>query len=150
MNAAASSPAVPLAALAVALVVAIAVGALWRSRQGKVKRARPDAALQAPHLGELAEHGVGAGEPVVLHFSAAWCAPCKAARTVIQSVVAQGAGRDVELDLDEHQALARKLGVLSLPTTLVYDGAGGLVARIAGVPKADTLRELLGSDPARA
>ncbi|EFV11770.1 thioredoxin family protein [Segniliparus rugosus] len=138
--------ALPLVVLAVALVVAVAVGALWRSRQGKVRLAKPAApAVQALNLGELADHGVGAGEPVVLHFSATWCAPCKAARTVIESVVSQGSGRDVELDLDENQALARKLGVLSLPTTLVYDGDGALLARIAGVPKADKLRELLDS-----
>lgn len=148
MNAAASSV-VPLAALAAALVLAIAVGALWRSRQGKVRLAKPEPG-HAPHLDELADHGIGAGEPVVLHFSAAWCAPCKAARTVIRSAVGQGPAREVELDLDEHQALARKLGVLSLPTTLVYDEAGTLLARIAGVPKADKLREILGPGPARA
>ena len=148
MNAASSSL-LPLVALVVALLVALAVGALWRSRQGKVRLAKPESG-QAPHLDELAGHGIGAGEPVVLHFSASWCAPCKAARTVIKSVMGQGPAREVELDLDEHQALARKLGVLSLPTTLVYDEAGKLLARIAGVPKADKLRELLGSDPARA
>ncbi|ADG99474.1 alkyl hydroperoxide reductase/ Thiol specific antioxidant/ Mal allergen [Segniliparus rotundus DSM 44985] len=133
----------PLIALAVALIVGVAVGALWRSRQGKIRLAKPGPSAPDPHVDELAGHGVGSGEPVVMHFSAAWCAPCSAARAVIQSVTAEGRGRDVELDLDEHSALARKLGVLSLPTTLVYNGEGTLVARIAGVPKADKLRALL-------
>jgi thiol:disulfide interchange protein len=133
----------PLIALAAALLVGTGVGALWRSRQGRIRLAKPDPSGLAPHVDELADHGVGSGEPVIVHFSAAWCAPCRAARAVIQSVTAEGRGRDVELDLAEHAALARKLGVLSLPTTLVYDGDGRLVARVAGVPKADKLRELL-------
>jgi thiol-disulfide isomerase/thioredoxin len=92
---------------------------------------------------------VGVGHaPTVLHFSADWCGQCAAVRRVIARVV-QDLGPDygdvieVELDLDANPVLAKQLGVMTLPTTFIYDSTGAQRFRIGGVPRSADLREAL-------
>jgi thioredoxin-like negative regulator of GroEL len=49
----------------------------------------------------------------------------------------------VEIDMDANPAAARRLSVLSLPTTFIFDADGRQRYRAAGVPKADDLRSAL-------
>ena len=49
----------------------------------------------------------------------------------------------VEIDMDENPEAAKRLSVLSLPTTIVFDAAGRPQFRINGVPKAADLRSAL-------
>ena len=137
--------------LLVVLVAALGVGTVLRSRSGAVREvaAESDTAGVDPLLSAL---GIGDGpEPVVLHFSADWCGPCAAVRRVVAQVVADLAAtgdglpapRDLELDIDENPHLARELGVLSLPTTFLFDAAGTERYRVSGVPAAADLRAAL-------
>ena len=50
---------------------------------------------------------------------------------------------EVELDIDEYAALAKELGVLSLPTTFILDRDLTERFRVSGVPTADDLRAAL-------
>lgn len=128
--------------LAAVLAAAGAVGVVVRARSGKIRERR-----SAPGRGpspELVSVGVGAGVPVVLHFAASWCGPCAAVRRVVARVVedvAATGGRvlDVEVDFDENAALAQQLGVMSLPTTFLFDGRGVERFRVSGVPAASDL-----------
>jgi len=143
--------------LAVALVATLTVGLALRSRSGKVRASAPvpTAAVDDERLTRLAEAGVTAtGRPIVLHFSADWCGPCAAVRRVIGQVltkldagVADDSGRpaatEIELDIDENPSLAKTLGVLSLPTTFILDGALTERFRISGVPSAADLEAAL-------
>jgi thiol-disulfide isomerase/thioredoxin len=142
--------------LLVALIVGILVGMVFRRREGRIKAVDSTAAAQPRRV--TAQEGadtatllsaVGVGHaPTVLHFSAEWCGPCAAVRRVIGQVV-QDLGPDygdvieIELDLDNNPVLAKQLGVMSLPTTFVYDSSGAQRFRIGGVPKAAALREAL-------
>ncbi|UGQ40374.1 thioredoxin family protein [Rhodococcus aetherivorans] len=136
--------------LLVVVTAALITGTVLRARAGKV---RAVAAAPAPGPGPLlAAVGVGTGSaPVVLHFSADWCGPCAAVRRVVAQVVADLAAtgdglpapRDLELDIDENPQLARELGVLSLPTTFLFDAAGTERYRVSGVPAAADLRAAL-------
>ena len=49
----------------------------------------------------------------------------------------------VEIDMDANPGAARRLSVLSLPTTFIFDADGRQRYRTAGVPKADDLRSAL-------
>ena len=49
----------------------------------------------------------------------------------------------VEIDMDANPATARKLSVMSLPTTFIFDAEGRQRYRAAGVPKAADLRSAL-------
>ncbi|WP_016695580.1 thioredoxin family protein [Rhodococcus rhodochrous] len=134
--------------LMVVIVATLAVGTALRTRSGKLRATGVDASTASHELDPaLATAGVGDGVPVVLHFSAPWCGPCAAVRRVVVQVLDRDpdSAREVELDLDENPVLARTLGVLSLPTTFVFDGEGRERFRTSGVPSADDLRTALSS-----
>lgn len=140
---------IALVVLVVVIVAAVAVGLALKSRDGRIRDRRPTGAV-APVSPELAAVGVGGGNPVILHFSAPWCGPCAAVRRVLARVVEDAAvsGRtilDVELDLDGNPAAAGQLGVLSLPTTFVFDAAGRERFRVSGVPTATDVARALES-----
>ena len=80
----------------------------------------------------------------VMHFSAVWCGPCAAVRRVVNQVCSDlPAVAHVEIDIDTNPTVARRLSVLSLPTTLIFDADGKQWYRSAGVPKAADLRSKL-------
>jgi thiol-disulfide isomerase/thioredoxin len=135
--------AIATAAIIGALAAATVVGVAVRRRSGGLRQTPT-----APHA-DTHDLGLSQTGPTVLHFSAAWCGPCAAVRRVVDQVCAGLPGvSHVEIDIDADPAAARKLSVLSLPTTFVFDAQGRQRYRSAGVPKAADLREALQSlDP---
>jgi thioredoxin 1 len=70
--------------------------------------------------------------PVVVDFTAAWCAPCRIMSPVLRELAAEREDvRFVELDVDANQETAARYGVLSMPTFLVFR-AGEPVLRLVG------------------
>jgi thiol-disulfide isomerase/thioredoxin len=128
--------------LMVVIVATLAVGTALRTRSGKLRTTGDDASVGTHELHPaLATAGVGDGIPVVLHFSAPWCGPCAAVRRVVDQVCADlPAVAHVEIDMDANPSAARRLSVLSLPTTFVFDADGRRRYRATGVPKAADLR----------
>lgn len=62
--------------------------------------------------------------PVVVDFWAGWCVPCRMIQPVLEELADVYAGRlrFVAVDTDAHQELARRYGVLSIPTVDVFRG----------------------------
>lgn len=132
--------------LLVAVVVAVAIGLYRRTSDGRfgARRAagRVAAAPEAgpgPAAEAVAEVGAGLGErATLLQFSSAFCAPCRATRSVLSEVAGMVDGVvHVEVDAEEHLALTRRLDILRTPTTLVLDAAGNEVSRASGAPTRD-------------
>ena len=118
--------------------VAFVAGRLMTMRAGMLKAAAAAADVDTSDLG-LSDTG-----PTILHFSAVWCGPCAAVRRVVEEVCADlPSVAHVELDMDANPAVARRLSVLSLPTTLIFDADGRPRYRTAGVPSAADLRSAL-------
>jgi thiol-disulfide isomerase/thioredoxin len=132
-----------LVVVVVALAAASAYGLLRRSRQGRVKPVPAPASVTGggapvePDLGVLlAELGAVPGQVTLLQFSSAFCAPCRATRTVLTDTVRAHPGlRHVEVDAESRLAAVRALGIWKTPTTLIVDGAGRIVGRAQGVPE---------------
>jgi thiol-disulfide isomerase/thioredoxin len=124
--------------IAGALAVAVVAGLLVNRRSGKVRESFDTLAQDTADLG-LSRTG-----PTVVHFSAAWCGPCAAVRRVVNEVCGDLPDvTHVEIDMDANPAAARRLSVLSLPTTFIFDADGRQRYRSAGVPKAADLRTAL-------
>ena len=135
-----SSSVLVLVVLIVALAVAAVIGLLLTRRSGKLK---PIPLTPVPVV-DPAELGLSTTGPTVLHFSATWCGPCAAVRRVVDQVCGELAGvAHVEIDMDANPEAARRLSVLSLPTTFIFAGDGRQLYRTAGVPKAADLRAAL-------
>lgn len=131
--------------LTLVLVIVIAVlgigylvGKMITLRSGMLRAAAEASDIDTSGLG-LSTTG-----PTILHFTATWCGPCAAVRRVVDQVCADlPAVAHVEIDMDENPEAARRLSVLSLPTTIIFDGDGRPRYRTTGVPKAADLRSAL-------
>jgi thiol-disulfide isomerase/thioredoxin len=125
-----------LIALVVALIAAAVVGWLIQRRSGVLRETTdPVDPVDTSDLG-LSRTG-----PTIVHFSAVWCGPCAGVRRVVHQVCTELPDvAHVEIDMDADPAAARRLSVLSLPTTFVFDADGRQRFRTAGVPKAADLR----------
>lgn len=129
---------VVIAVLIAVFGVAFVVGRLLTLRSGLLKAQSEAANVDTSGLG-LSDTG-----PTILHFSAVWCGPCAGVRRVVDQVC-----RDlpqvahVEIDMDTNPEAARRLSVLSLPTTIIFDAGGHPRYRTSGVPTAADLRSVL-------
>lgn len=132
--------------LLTALFVLLAASAfgLWRRRtDGLMRRTAPAAdasvAPDAGPSGPLTEPVLGGplGERATLvQFSSAFCAPCRATRTVLATVASDLDGvTHYDIDAESHLELVRALDIRRTPTTLVLDASGRETARAGGVPK---------------
>ncbi|CQD11536.1 thioredoxin ThiX [Mycobacterium europaeum] len=133
-----STVVVVVTALIATLGAASAAGVLVNRRSGVLRETAPGAPQDAADLGLS---GMG---PTVVHFTAAWCGPCASVRRVVEQVCTDLPDvSHLEVDIDAHPAAAKRLSVLSLPTTFIFDAGGRQRYRSAGVPKAAELRQAL-------
>src|SRR2546422_10529483 len=75
--------------------------------------------------------------PVLLDFSAEWCAPCKKLAPIVEAVAGEYPRRPkiAHLDIDKAQATAVKYGIMSVPTVLFFKGGKVLDQLLGYVPR---------------
>jgi thiol-disulfide isomerase/thioredoxin len=129
-----------LVAVVAALAAATIIGWLMTRRAGDVQATDPKASDGV----DTSDLGLSPDGPTVVHFSASWCGPCTQVRRLVNQVCDDlDQVAHVEIDMDANPGAARRLSVLSLPTTFIFDADGRQRYRTAGVPKADDLRSAL-------
>lgn len=118
----------------IVLLVACAYGIVDRKRSGKIKSKKDS-------RNEIAAHEIGSefGErATVLQFSSAFCAPCRATRSILSSVISHYPKiKHIEVDAEANLQLVRRLDIRQTPTTLFLNSAGKEIARAVGAPKRD-------------
>lgn len=130
-----------VAVLIAAFGAAFVIGRLLTRRAGTITATPNTQDMPVVDTSELGLSGTG---PTVVHFGAVWCGPCAGLRRVVDQVCADlPAVAHVEIDMDANPEAARRLSVLSLPTTFVFDAEGRQRYRASGVPTAADLRSVL-------
>lgn len=137
-----------LIALLVALVVAVAALVARRAYDGRIRGLSPGPAESDSRDDRLTAGDLGRplGERATLvHFSTAFCQPCRAARRVLGDVAAVVPGVEhAEVDAESRLDLVRRFGVLRTPTVLVLDAHGRVVRRASGAPRKDQVLAAIG------
>jgi len=72
-------------------------------------------------------------EPVVVDFWAEWCGPCKMIAPILEEIAGEQVGvlKVAKLTVDDNPDIARRYGVMSIPTMIVFKD-GQESARIVG------------------
>ena len=88
------------------------------------------------------EEAINSGKLVLVDFWATWCGPCKMLAPILEEVseeIDTNAVEIVKLDIDQNVKLARKYGVMSVPTVVAFKDGKGVLKAVGARPKEDIL-----------
>ena len=86
------------------------------------------------------DSSIAEATPTLVDFWAEWCAPCRAVAPILEEIAREKGDklRVVKLNVDENPDVTRRLGVMSIPTLILFAGSEEK-ARIVGARAKDQL-----------
>lgn len=83
------------------------------------------------------------GDLVLADFFATWCGPCQMLSPILEEIEKENESvKIIKIDVDKNENLARKHGVMSIPTIEIYK-SGNLVSKHVGFLSKGELEGLL-------
>ena len=81
---------------------------------------------------------------VLVDFFATWCGPCRMLSPILEEIKEENDGKFeiVKVDVDESEKLARKFGILSIPTMIIFQD-GSEAEKIIGLRDKDSILDAL-------
>ncbi|XXY49391.1 thioredoxin [Sorangium sp. So ce269] len=85
------------------------------------------------------------GEPVLVDFGATWCGPCRQLAPIVEGIAKdyQGKVKVFAIDIDNAPETARKFGVRSVPTLILFKG-GAKADQLVGLASRDRIVKQFG------
>ncbi len=79
---------------------------------------------------------------VVVDFYATWCGPCKMFGPVFEKVSNESSITFIKIDVDAHEDIARKYGIMSIPTVVLLNN-GEVEKKHMGFMTEDELKKFI-------
>ena len=87
------------------------------------------------HYGKEEDFNEIIKKKVLVDFYADWCGPCKMLAMEIEKVASEIDIDIVKVNVDEEEEIARKYGVMSIPTLILFENGQELKKTIGFMPK---------------
>jgi thioredoxin 1 len=85
----------------------------------------------------FASEVLGSQKPVLVDFWAEWCGPCRLVAPLLDELAEERQDvRVAKLNVDEHQEIAIRFGVQSIPTFILFKNGQVADRMLGAVPKA--------------
>ncbi len=84
--------------------------------------------------GTTFDETINSGKLVLVDFFATWCGPCKMLHPILEELSGElpETQQIAQLDIDQNVPLARKFGVMSVPTMIFFKN-GKAIAKMVGL-----------------
>jgi len=82
----------------------------------------------------------------IYYFSATWCGPCKRFKPILETVVEELKDKRIQLnkiDIDEQIEMTSEHEIRSVPTMILKDEQGNVVARHSGILSKEDLKHFI-------
>lgn len=78
-------------------------------------------------------------ELVLVDFFATWCGPCRMLSPIIEEVSNEENVKVIKVDVDKHEDIAKRFGIMSIPTVIVFKNGEEVNKNIGLVSKEEIL-----------
>ncbi len=89
---------------------------------------------------------ISESKPTIVDFFATWCGPCKMLSPILEKVEEDSKGdfNIVKVDVDESYDIAKKYGIMSVPTMIIFKD-GEEQEKIVGLRQKNQIEEAVRS-----